>query len=561
MKNDFDLGAELIKYTQNKDIILLVDNIAEKKPGVLDLYDLLEPIKNDLASMPPAKCIGVLDYIKKKLKVKTDFIEQFKKEINILRKEARKSGDKKSPRAKLSALSAGLVEIVRNDDYVAYLLKQKDQAVIEKYILDGSGNRITPPDQEHIPYPLLSPDSILAHKDESNDKLYFDVFKRLKEIAALSNDEQYQLCTVYVFFTYLADLVQYYPYLWFYGVPERGKSRMTKAIINLSYRGLYTETLNEAYLFRYADLFHGTIGIDVQNLSKKAYKRGSHDLLLGRFEKGMKVARVVAVDKGDFKDTRYFDVSGPTILATNTEISPLDPLRSRCIKITMPEARDFYPNNNRHEDLVDLKERLYAFRFRHIDTSLPEIAKPITGRLGDIVHPLLCVAELLPKESSEGLIQLFEQLEQDRRDAESESLAGRIAQVIYDLKDDVKSGRLPVKRVLEKINEGINKRFHIAPQTIGRELTAMDIPKINKGGKIFIIWDEDKIQQIFSRYLNISSSSSSSSYENMTNMTNMMSAGSEKEKNDCSNQPEIPQGVDLVKLRLTPEQYWDLVKK
>jgi hypothetical protein len=543
------------------EIISLIDKIAEKNLPLMDLYGALKPIKSKLVSLSPAELIGYLDYIKKKLKVKNDFIEPFKKEIFASKKAIKKKGDKKSKDAILSACFPGLIEMVWNGSHVAYLFKSEDQIKVNAYNSDESGNRITPPDRNDIPYPILSPDSILAHKEKSDNDLYFDVFDRLKGIAVLSSEEQFHLCTVYIFLTYLSDPVQYFPYLWFYAVPERGKSRMVKGIINLSYRGLYTETLNEAYLFRYADLFHGTIGIDVYNLSKKAQKKGSQDLLLGRFERGIKVARVVAVDKGNFKDTRYYDVYGPTILATNTEIPPQDPLRSRCIKITMPEARRSYPDNNRHEDLVDLKERLYAFRLRHLDTSLPEIKKPIPGRLGDILHPMLCVAALLPKESSEGLFKLMEQLEEDRRDAEARSLHGRIAQVIYDLQEEVKNRRLSIKKVREKLNEGVNEKYHIAPQTIGAELTAMDIPKIQKGGDAYISWDEEeKIKQIFKRYLGISSYSSYSSCEDMTNMTNMMHSESEIKKKEYSNQYRIPSNVDLKKLRMTPEEYQKLME-
>jgi hypothetical protein len=330
--------------------------------------------------------------------------------------------------------------------------------------------------------------------------LYWSVLEKLKAVSVLPSEEYYHLCSIYVFFSYVWESCAYYPYLWFFGLQERGKSRIVKAIINLCHRGLYTETLNEAYIFRFADLFRGTLALDLYELSERAQKKGSHDLLLGRYERDMKIARVVAPDKGAFRDTVYFTVSGPTVLATNIEIPSKDPLLSRCIKITMPEARGIYPNNNTDGDLIELKAGLLAFRARHLGEALPQADKPIAGRLGDITQPLLCVAKLLPPEASEALRGLIKEFETERKEAESESLAGRIIQALYDLQFDVENGRLPVEKVRGKINEGVDERFYIAPQTVGRELSAMGLKRKKSGGVKQIIWDENAIEKLWHRY-------------------------------------------------------------
>lgn len=335
-----------------------------------------------------------------------------------------------------------------------------------------------------MPFDILPADKILAYKDDNDDALYNALLSRLQDVSILPTKEHYHLCAVFIFFTYLSEASPYYPYLWFFGLPERGKSRIVKAMCTLSYRGFYTETLNEAYIFRFADLFRGTLALDLYEISERAQRKGSHDLLLGRYERGMKVARVIAPDKGPFLDTRYFSVSGPTILASNVEISVTDPLRGRCIKITMPEARGIYPNNNSYTELEELKARLLAFRGRHMGRALPEVEKPTVGRLGDVIQPLLCVARLLPGQAEQAIIELIKELEEDRRDTESESLAERIAQAIYDLQDEVVNDRLPVERVREKINEGIDERVHKAFQTIGRELSAMGIKRKKSYGKM-----------------------------------------------------------------------------
>ena len=102
----------------------------------------------------------------------------------------------------------------------------------------------------------------------------------------------------------------------------------------------------------------------------------------------------------------------------------------------MPEARGKYPNNNSSEHLADLKAGLLAFRARHMDERLPDIEKPVPGRLGDITHPLLSVAGFLPVEAKTGLLTLIGELETQRKEDQAETLPGQIATALYDLRHD-----------------------------------------------------------------------------------------------------------------------------
>jgi hypothetical protein len=302
-----------------------------------------------------------------------------------------------------------------------------------------------------------------------------------------------------VFFTHLSENASYFPYLWFFGLPERGKSRMVKVLTRLSWRGLYTETLNEAYIFRFAESFAGTIGLDVYELSGQAQKKGSHDLLLGRYDEGMKVPRVIAPEKGPFKDMRYYRVAGPTILATNAEIPAKDPLRSRCIKITMPEARGIYSNHSQ-SDLFELRAGLLAFRARHLNKSLPDVAKPVAGRLGDLMQPLLSVAALLPHEATENIRNLIRELETERQEAESETLAGRIVTILFSLQNQVGGGWLPVELVTQMINDKVPEQHQVASQKVGHELSALGIVRKKKQGKMHILWKQDEMEKLFNRF-------------------------------------------------------------
>ncbi|RLB40403.1 MAG: hypothetical protein DRH12_10075 [Deltaproteobacteria bacterium] len=396
----------------------------------------------------------------------------------------------------------GLVDLVMDDEgRVAFLYKGDTGTLkIRHSFGDPNGHVVFPPPTEGIPFDILPAKKILkAAKDDNDLRLYQDLVEQIKPISVLPADEYHHLCAVYVLFTYLPEVMPYYPYLYFFGLPERGKSRIAKALTHLSFRGFYTESLNEAYLFRFADLFHGTICLDLYEVSERAKKSGSYDLLLTRFEKGGKVPRVIHPDKGPFEDTRYFGISGPTILATNVEIPPQDPLSSRCIKVTMPEARGVYPNIN-EEELRGLRVRLTAFRARHLGEELPKVDKPVAGRLGDITHPLLCVAQLLPQEASDAILGLVSTLEEARKQAESESLAGRIAEALFSLRDEVRKGRLAFSKLQQAINSEVPEKYQFSPQRIARELSAMGIHRKKSHGTMQIVWEAKTMHGIFSRF-------------------------------------------------------------
>jgi hypothetical protein len=395
----------------------------------------------------------------------------------------------------------GLVDIVLDPEGKALLLFKYNNELRAVDKVEGDGALIVPPAKKHCRYLMGEAEAIIScYSSDTNDKLYCDVYDRLTQVSVLPGENYYHLVTTYIHLTYLGEQLRYFPYVHFYGQPERGKSRIHGAATILSWRGFVTETVNEAFLFRFADRFCGTIGFDLYELSERAQKKGSYDLFLNRFERGSTVARVTNPDRPGLSDTQYFACWGPTFLATNVEIPANDPLRSRCLKITMPEARGIYPNNTGREQLQDLKNRLLAFRARHFDKELPVIDKPTVGRLGDIMHPLIAVAQVLPSEASDGLIGLIQELEAERKDAEADTLAGKIVSALAELEGEVHECRIPFERVRDKVNEGVDERYHRSPQKIGRELSSLGIKRVKSNRIAYVVWEPKTMKEIFKRY-------------------------------------------------------------
>jgi hypothetical protein len=222
----------------------------------------------------------------------------------------------------------------------------------------------------------------------------------------MPDEKYYDLLAAWVFHTYLLEKFQYSPYLWFFAVWERGKSRTGKGLIYVASRGVHVESLRDAYIVRLANDWQATIFFDVIDLWKKAEKAGAEDVLMNRFEKGTVVPRVNYPDRGPYRDVVYYNIFGPTVVATNVPIG--GGLNTRVIQIGMPE-----------EDL-------------------PDIPKPAFKRLGDITRPLLQVIRLVKPEREPILRELIAELEEEKRKTLAESLDAKIIEALFFLRKDNK---------------------------------------------------------------------------------------------------------------------------
>jgi hypothetical protein len=299
--------------------------------------------------------------------------------------------------------------------------------------------------------------------------------------------------------TYLLEQFQYSPIICLFAVPERGKSRTGKALIYIAYRGIQVESLREAYIVRVANNFGASIFFDVMDIWRKAEKNQSEDILLHRFEKGATVPRVNHPELGAFKDTDYYTVFGPTIIGTNEGLHRI--LETRALCINMPETSNKFENPVTPEFALPLKERLLAFRARHLKDLMPIPPKPASGRLGDILKPLSQIIRLAKPEREPYFIRLVHRLESDRLIEKSDSLEAQILRSMLSIVGKVINGTLPVKSITDEINKDKPDRQKLSYQRVGRRLNAMGFKK-GKGddGGSVIIWEDESINKLRERY-------------------------------------------------------------
>ena len=496
-KEAFDL---LLKEAKTP-LQIEIDQVAKENLDPIRLVNRLGEIKERLASLPKDKIEAYLRYLKEAFGVNLDFVKALKTEL------------KKAPKIETAEISTeeyaadlpGLVEIVESDGTPSFLMLESRELEVKTRI-DDDGVSLSPPPREAMKWLLPRAEEVMRHyKEDSDRELYCSLVEYFKSISELPSESHYHLLATWSFHTYLCEKSQYSPILWLFAIPERGKTRTGKACVYVARRAIHVESLRDAYLIRVTQNLGATLFFDVLDIWNKAQKAGTEDILLLRYEKGATVPRVLYPDRGPYRDTVYYDIFGPTIVATNVTVSEI--YATRAIQIIMPESSRRFENDILPEHGLELKERLTAFRARHLTEELPLAEKPSRGRLGDILRPLRQIIRLVVPLEEGRFLDLCEQIRGERHDNLAETLEGRLVQVILDLEDKTEHGMLDAARIAQKINEGVPEKFQTSQARITRTCKSMGFKCKRPGGKTHVEIESALLAKLRARYLEKSAQS------------------------------------------------------
>jgi putative DNA primase/helicase len=486
-------------YTQEiSEILQMLPQLESRKEKLQHLAKLV-PM---LANISHLEAEAVLADLEENLGISDRNIKILKADLKNARKQNPTAAEVQAPETTttVTAYFEGLVDIVEHQGNTAFLVIEDSGLKILSQVKRGD-DTFLPPAFKQIPWMMPRGEEVVKRfsEQESIADLYDDIKAYHQGISELPGETYYDLLTAWDFHTYLQEHIQHSPIMYFFAVAERGKSRTGKGMIYIAHRGLHVESLREAYLARVASNFQAAIFFDVIDIWKKASRANTTDILLHRFEKGATVPRVLHPDRGPFADTVYYKVFGPTIIATN-ETSP-EVLESRAVQINMPLSRRNFETDVTPELGRPLKERLTAFRARYLGTSLPEAPKSVSGRLGDILRPLVQVIRLVRPEREAALINLIEALQKQKRSRQGETLEGLIFSALIGLEGKVSGGRLSVQDITAAYNQDKSEKFQINEKIVGRRLAAMGFQKTPIGkGNSAIFWNDELINMLCSYY-------------------------------------------------------------
>lgn len=400
---------------------------------------------------------------------------------------------------KLALDIEGVVDILDAGDHLVYLTTEGK--TVDSMVVDGT--TYTPPSKSEVPYLFADKKKVLRliadSSDSSDSSLYVRIRAYHETISDLPNELYYDLLVLWDFHTYLIDKLHFSPILYLFAVKERGKSRTGKGCLYVARRGVFTETVREPDIIRWGNDHKAALGFDVSDFPKKIERANCDDLILARYERGSSSSRTLWPEKGPFRDTKSFKLFGPTIVMTNRPVN--DIIESRAISIDMkPSVRQFN-NPVLPEDALELKAELVAFRFRHKDTKLKQLEKPLPGRLGDIVSPLQQIAYTFFPEVTNKFYKLIRLISTKKQEEAMDSFEAQVVQAVRANESQVSESFLPIEVITKTFNEGKDERFAVRNETIGRILKGLGFAsRRSTGGKRGIYFDLELVESVVAQY-------------------------------------------------------------
>ena len=397
-----------------------------------------------------------------------------------------------------SAYFADLVDIVDHNGDLFYLLKDGSELRLVPS-LERDGKLYKPPPRDQIPYLIPRWSEVQrAYRDDSQESLFQNLLGYHRQPSQLPSDNYYILIVAWDFSTYLLEAFNYSGYVYLYAVPERGKSKTGQAMIYVAYRGVYQENLREADLFRNSGDLQASLFLDVLDLSRKAQRQGSEDILLHRYEKGARVRRVLFPEQGAFRDSRYYSIFGATVIATNEPMSPI--METRSFLTTMLYSARNFPKPTPELGLP-FRERLVAWRAHHMGEKLPTPKELTLGRLNDIATPLWQIIKLVSPSHLEGFEELIREQEEERRQTKASTIEAEVIKAVMDSKAKVEDGKLAVSKITDKVNESKPTYQQEASRFIGRVLKGLGFTKPRKhGSENCWLYNEELINRLAVEY-------------------------------------------------------------
>ena len=455
--------------------------------------------------------------------------------------ETKKPGGSKEPI--LIAHFNGLIDIAIGANGKPVFLMKSKGGIIETRTATKGEETYAPPAKDHLPYLLPRSWKVLKYVEDLDEELFDDLLVYLKRFSYLP-DGMWVLVAGFIFLSYQQDNddIQYLPYILFWAEPERGKSRTGKACTYVTYRGVHVVDLREANLFRFSENLEATIFFDLKDIWKKAERSRCEDILLERFEKGAKISRVISPEKGPFKDTFFYSVFGPTIIATNEPVHRI--LGTRCISIAMPNAPSNKYENPSPGKGLELKERLVAWRARTYKIKLPRIEPidGITGRLWDVTEPLFKICKLVRPELFGTLKEVILGIADQRTEDKKGSLEGMVVAALDELMPEgLPEYTVRTNEVLKRLNKDMPEGHQLTPQWLGIRLKAMGVRTRTVHGYSETVIERPALNVLLIQHgLKVPSMETGEALPNPTTLKDNVPLDDEKNLDDLKTNPDDP---------------------
>jgi len=253
--------------------------------------------------------------------------------------------------------------------------------------------------------------------------LKVDSFLAFQEVNAIYDSyldfkEPYtaEVLSLWTIGTYIYPIFESYPYISFTGERGSGKTKTLNVAEKLCFNAVYSSDMSSSLLFRIIEGSSCTVLIDeAERLKDPKLSQDFRLLLNAGYKRGGRAHR----SKPETFDPQSFEVYSPKMIANIKGLEEV--LESRCIQFTMLRTRDIEKANKvvtkSGEDWSYIRHLLYTFGLTffqeiqdlYLNDTETKSMRAISGREGELWHPLLAIAKFL---DINGCDSLFERIKE-----------------------------------------------------------------------------------------------------------------------------------------------------
>jgi hypothetical protein len=326
----------------------------------------------------------------------------------------------------------------------------------------GRRRRLSPPSGSRWP-PLGRP------KDYGSDaKLHDEIYDYLREHLDFTNPSIYHLLACFVKASYLWDRFDYAPYLAFIGDVSTGKTEDLRCLALLCYRGYLRDRPRPAALFRAIDKYHPTLLLDNLHMMNPRDEPDIVSILDSGYKKGIKIDRTVNWQSESYGIVS-FDVFGPKAFASNEEFLRRS-LTTRCITIYTEKNQRKVRHSYDERKAYELRCKCLKYAQLHKNDPFPEFDNKFfkDDRLGEIFHPLFCVANSQRVEKA--LLEIGMALDAEREHDFEAEFRRSLAIVVVDLCGEDGKQLFKMRDVRKRLEAFGDTYSSVSDKTIGLSL-------------------------------------------------------------------------------------------
>lgn len=364
-----------------------------------------------------------------------------------------------------------------------------------------------------VGWPLVTEEDVNT-LDQTVDvcALWQEIKLYIQEYLDLQDEKAYDVLTAWIFCSYLRERMQSIPYIFFFGLPDTGKTRGLEILQALSYRGYRTVSISSAALYRMIKQDHPTLLLDETDGWVKDYRQEMTAILNSGYRKGDRIARCVGGENARF-NLEYFEAFGFKAVAGTDQMK--ETFESRCIIIPMMKTTrvlEVYPDEER---ATKLRAKLLFWRFHTLlgevsevnevnfrvgREELPEGLREVKdGRLIELFYPLYRVA---PTEESQYTIIQYALEELARRGLKYEaSIIGDLLEILVEIASFTTNSFISTRSITDKYNadKPLPKEKY-STRSIGRQLSKLGFTSVHKKGGNGILLDIDLLHHLTQRF-------------------------------------------------------------